>query len=355
MIYKDLAKLELPPILKPGSEAKDWPQRRKELIELFSREEYGFSPPPPSFTGSKVLKSETGNSWAGKAEYREVELTVPTPKGDFSFPVDFVLPYSENVPLIIYLSFTKYPIGKYCPIEELIDGGYALATFCYDDVTEDKEDDFSSGLAAMFERRNDGTDWGKISMWAWAASRVMDYALTLDSIDKKRIFCAGHSRLGKTALWCGAQDERFAAAVSNNSGCSGAAVTRKKTGERVEHVTESFPYWFCENYKKYIGKEETMPFDQHQLVALLAPRPVYVASASEDLWAGPESEFLSCLAADEVYKLLGLEGLSHDGRYPEPGEFLHGGKIGYHLRSGPHFLSRYDWQMFMRFMDKHLL
>lgn len=354
MIFEDLANRKLPPILTEDTTAGNWPQRRKELLEVFAREEYGFSPPPPPFVETETTLLEN-RAWAGKAEHREIALKFPTPKGEFSFPVDLVLPYSEKkLPLIIYISFTKYPIGKYGPIEEIVDGGYALATFCYDDVTEDKDDCFSSGLAAMFDRKNDGTDWGKISMWAWAASRVMDYAQTLEHIDKNRIFCAGHSRLGKTALWCGAQDERFAASVSNDSGCSGASITRDKEGERVKAITSNFPYWFCDNYKKYIEKEQDMPFDQHQLLALMAPRPVYVASASEDIWADPASEFLACLAASDAFKLLGKKGLVHEERYPEPGEFLHEGNIGYHLRPGTHFLSRYDWQMFMRFMDKHL-
>ena len=354
MIFDDLANRKLPPVMATDTTAESWPQRRKELLEVFAREEYGVSPPPPPYVEAETTHREE-RAWAGKAEHREVSLKFQTPKGAFSFPVDLVLPISEKkLPLIIYISFTKYPIGKYGPIEEIVDNGYALAVFCYNDVTEDKDDGFSTGLAAMFDRKNDGADWGKIAMWAWAASRVMDHAQTLDGIDKDRIFCAGHSRLGKTSLWCGAQDERFASAVSNDSGCSGAAITRDKMGERVEQITSRFPYWFCENYRKYQGQEHTMPFDQHELIALLAPRPVYVASASEDIWADPQSEFLACVAADDAYKLLGKKGFVHEGRYPEPGEYLHEGDIGYHLRVGTHFLSRYDWQMFMRFMDRHL-
>lgn len=357
MIFEDLANRKLPPVLTEKTTTENWPQRRKELLEIFAREEYGFSPEAPAFVEAQTTLLEQGKMWAGKAEHREIALKFPTPKGDFSFPVDLVLPYSKKkLPLIIYISFTKYPIGKYGPIEEIVDGGYALATFCYEDVAKDANDGFVSGISAMYERiRDDGADWGKIAMWAWAASRVMDYAQTLEQIDKNRIFCAGHSRLGKTALWCGVQDERFAAAVSNDSGCSGAAITRDKEGERVKAITTRFPHWFCENYQKYSDKEHEMPFDQHQLLALMAPHPVYVASASEDNWADPKSEFLACAAASGAYKLLGKKGLVHEDRTIEPGEFLHEGNIGYHLRPGPHFLSRYDWQMFMRFMDKHLV
>ncbi|HOB22395.1 MAG TPA: acetylxylan esterase, partial [Bacillota bacterium] len=217
-MLQELKRRDLPPVVTPGTTADNWQQRRREMIEILAREEYGFSPEPPDHVSAETTFLEE-RAWAGKAEHREIALKFPTPKGEFSFPVDLVIPYSdEKLPLFIYISFTKYPIGKYGPIEEIVDSGYALATFCYKDVTDDKDDDFSSGLAAMYPRENTGSAWGKISMWAWAASRVMDYVQTLDAIDKNRIFVVGHSRLGKTALWCGAQDPRFSAAVSNDSG-----------------------------------------------------------------------------------------------------------------------------------------
>lgn len=355
MILKDLENRALPPLLSKGMTAEDWPARRHELMALLAREEYGISPAPPAWVKAETVACES-RAWAGKAEHKELALRFPTPKGDFSFQLDTVIPNSEQpLPLIIYISFLKYPNGKYGPIEEIVDNGYALASFCYQDVTADEDDGFSSGLAGMFERPDgDRSQWGKIAMWAWAASRVMDYALTLDAIDNRRIVCAGHSRLGKTALWCGARDERFAAAVSNDSGCSGAAISRGKGGESIRAITKRFPHWFCETYRDYADREDALPFDQHALVSMLAPRPVYVASAQEDLWADPHSEFLSCAAADEVYRLLGLTGLVHQNRYPRAGEWLHEGNIGYHLRPGTHFMSRYDWQMLMRYMDKHL-
>jgi hypothetical protein len=353
-MIRELQKRGLPPILTASTTAENWPHRRKEIIELFAREEYGISPEPPTYVRAETTFLEE-RAWAGKAEHREVALQFPTPKGIFSFPVDLILPLKEDkLPLIIYISFTKYPIGKYGPIEEIIDHGYGLATFCYNDVTEDRDDNFSSGLAAMYPRCDEGTQWGKISMWAWAASRVMDYVQKLDCIDKNRIFSVGHSRLGKTSLWAGVQDQRFASAVSNDSGCSGAAISRGKQGEKIKDIVTRFPHWFCKNYQQYQDKEEELPFDQHQLLSAMAPRPLYVASAAEDLWADPQSEFLSCLAASEAYYLHGKKGLVHKNRFPKPGEFLHEGEIGYHLRGGTHFLSRYDWQLFMRFMDKHL-
>lgn len=300
MLFKELEKRGLPPILAESTTAENWWQRRKELIELFAREEYGFFPEPPPYVRAETTFLEE-RAWAGKAEHREVALQFPTPKGIFSFPVDLILPIkSEKMPLIIYISFTRYPIGKYGPLEKIIDHGYAMATFCYNDVTEDRDDNFSSGLAAMYPRDDNGTQGGKISMWAWAASRVMDYVQNLDCIDKKRIFSVGHSRLGKTSLWASVQDQRFAAAVSNDSGCSGAAISRGKQGEKIKDIVTRFPHWFCKNYQQYQDKEYELPLDQHQLLSTMAPRPVYVASAVEDLWADPQSEFLSCLAASKA-------------------------------------------------------
>ncbi len=176
----------------------------------------------------------------------------------------------------------------------------------------------------------------------------------MDAIDKRRIAVAGHSRLGKTALWCAAQDERFAAVFSNDSGCSGAAITRGKVGEQIQNITEVFPYWFCSNYAKYANHEDEMPFDQHQLLACIAPRLLYVASAAEDEWADPYSEYLACVAASTAYQLLGQKGLVLSGQAYAPGLCLQGGSIGYHLRAGTHFLSRDDWQMFISFLDEHI-
>ncbi|MCK9221210.1 MAG: acetylxylan esterase [Limnochordia bacterium] len=354
MPFKELERRKLPRVLAPDTTAQDWPKRRDELFALFQEEVYGRMPQPPATVHAETKQIEE-RAWAGKAIHKEIALQFQTPKGMFSFPVHLVLPYiEEQLPLAIYISFTEYPIGKYAPIEEIVDSGYALATFCYQDVTKDRADGFGSGLAAMYPRDGAKHEWGKISMWAWAASRVLDHVLTLDQVDKRRIFSVGHSRLGKTALWAAVQDERFCAAVANNSGCSGAAISRGKTGEQIANIVTSFPHWFCANYHQYQGREAQLPFDQHQLVAAMAPRPVYVASAVEDLWADPKSEFLSAMAASKAYQLLGLRGLVHEGRFPEPGVSLHEGEIGYHLRAGTHFLSRFDWQQFLKFMDRHL-
>ena len=356
MIVHDLQARQIPPVIDSSVTAAMWPAHRQDLIDNLSRHEYGFSPAAPPQVSARLLGEERG-AFAGKADHLRIELSFPTPRGEFSFPVDLVLPRSEGkLPMAVYLSFTPYPGYPYVPVEEIVDNGYALALFCYHDVTRDQDDAFQSGLAGHFDRAgDDGTQWGKIAMWAWAASRVLDHVLTLDQVDAQRIFVIGHSRLGKTALWCAAQNTRFAGAVANNSGCSGAAITRGKAGERVQDIVRGFPHWFCRNYHAYAGREQDMPFEQNQLLAALAPRLVCTGSAVEDLWADPQSEFLACLSASDAYARLGLPGFIQPGRYAQPGEAFHQGRIGYHLRAGTHFLSRYDWQQYLSFMDRHLL
>ena len=348
---QELQARRLPPVVPEGMTEEQWPAYREQLIELFSREEYGFSPPPPTGMRSEILPFD-GEDWAGKARERLVKLSFDTPGGEFSFPVHFVLPHEGNPrPLIIYLSFEPYIHAYYMPVEEIIDSGFALATFDYQDVTSD-DANMADGLAGMYGRSNDdGSMWGKIGMWAYAASRVLDYARTLDGvgIDNARVFVVGHSRLGKTALWCAAQDERFAGVGVNDSGCSGMAVNRGKRGEDVAKLTAARPHWFCGNYRGYARREYEMPFDQHMLAALIAPRPLAVCNAELDFGADPRSEFISVYEAGKAYELLGVPGLAAPAAYPEAPARFPGGRIGYSLRRGTHYMSRDDWGFYLKF------
>ncbi len=352
-----------PELLKfnDGSEVvcvKCWEQRRQELLEILQREEYGFIPPLPDRVSGEILegKKEERDCCSGHAELLRLRISFDAEKGPFSFPMHLFRPTGrEKAPLILLLNFRPDVYDKYYPAEEIIDHGFALGVIYYEDVTKDNGD-FSDGLAGLYERRNDGTDWGKLAMWGFAARCAMNYLETLPFIDRENTAIAGHSRLGKAALFASAFDERFKFTISNDSGCCGAAYERGKHegGETFADITRAFPFWFCENMKKYAGKAESAPFDQHFLLALTAPRYLLVGSASKDLWADPVCEEDCCRAVSPVWKLYGKAGYlggdspcETNGNYPE-------GSIAYHKRDGIHFLGRADWLSYMDFMEKHM-
>lgn len=331
----------------------NWADRRNKILQILCEEEYGFLPENKADVTAEIIE-KNNNYCAGKVQYQKVKLTLTLENGIVSFPVSVCIPKgNEKYPFFIFLNFRPDVPDRYYPTEEICDNGFAVLSFCYKDVTSD-DGDFTNGLAGVIfpDGKRKPNDCGKIGLWSYAASRVMDYAETLPQLDVSRAAVIGHSRLGKTALLTGALDDRFALAVSNDSGCSGAALSRHNQGETIADICRQFPFWFCENYKKYAGNEAMLPFDQHFLLACIAPRSLYVASAEEDLWADPNSEFLSCAAASEVYRKLGLDGLISPDRLPAAGDVFHDGNIGYHLRSGTHYLSRKDWGPVMKFFKK---
>ena len=325
---------------------------RDEMLAILQNEIYGFMPKRPERVDFEVEENVIPSFCAGKAVCNKVYAKCQVNGKEFCFPFYATIPTDgKKHPFFVHINFRPDVPDRYQPTEELIDNGFAVLSFDYNDVTKDN-DDFTDGLAGVLYNNGErqANDPGKIAMWAWAAQRVMDYAETLtDVLDLECATVCGHSRLGKTALLTAATDERFAFGYSNDSGCSGAAVSRGKQGETIEKICNRFGYWFCENYKQYMNQEETMPFDQHYLVASIAPRRVLVGSASEDLWADPVSEFLCCVAASPAF----ANGFRYENRLPEIGDEFLTGDIGYHLRKGLHYFGREDWQRLIKFINMH--
>ena len=325
------------------------PGTREEMLRTLAEMEYGPVPPAPRRLTAEKL-SETSRC-AGHAVEETYRLSAGMDGFTASFPIRFVYPVSapgKGLPLFVFINFSREAPDWYYPANEIADAGFAVASLCYLDVTDDADDGYSTGIAPDMVRVYGPT--GKISLWAWACMRALDWALERGGIDPDRVAVIGHSRLGKTALWAGANDERFTHVFSNDSGCSGAALSRGNTGETIEAITRRFPHWSADAYKAFAGKEDEAPFDQHWLLAAVAPRKLYAASASKDDWADPRGEYLSCCAASAAWERLGLKGFSHPDRLPEVGEVLREGCVGYHLREGAHYLDRWDWQRYMEFM-----
>jgi pimeloyl-ACP methyl ester carboxylesterase len=345
--------------------AADWPSRRAELVELFANHVYGRAPlaRPPGMT--ITVTESTPGVMEGTAERRLLRLGWQGPGGEGSMQVVLFVPTKREKLVGCFLLIcnrpptnidpTRQTKSPFWPAEQMIARGYAIAAFDHAEIDPDKHDEFKNGVHGVFDapgkpRADDA--WATIAAWAWGASRAIDALVEQPGIDATRIAVVGHSRGGKTALWCGAQDERVALTVSNNSGCTGAAISRGKQGERITKINQSFPHWFTTTYRQWNDRENEMPFDQHELIASIAPRLVYVTSATEDAWADPQAEFRSCVAAAPVWTMLGKPGFAAKD-FPAPDSPIQDGSIGYHLRTGKHDLTEYDWMRFADFADKH--
>lgn len=326
---------------------------REEMLEILQREEYGYLPAPPEEISFEWGEKLSPHYCAGKAIGFRMRCQVKVKGKYFSFPFVYVAPNNgKKNPFFIHVSFQPEVPNRYMPTEEIVDGGFGCISFCYEDVTKDNGV-FTSGLAGIFypDGKREPSDPGKIMLWAWAAMRMMDFAQECQELDASKGIVCGHSRLGKTALVTAALDTRFAMAYSNDSGCSGANLSRGTCGgsETVEVITNRFPYWFCLNYRNHAQNVDNMPFDQHFLLASIAPRCLFVGSATLDTWANPLGEQLCCLAAAPAF-----DGDFVCDRIAQPDEVFDEGRIGYHLRTGTHYFSRQDWQRAMDFARKHL-
>ncbi len=347
-------------------------QRRPEILELFRTWVYGRSPAKPA--GIKFETLETEKTSIGLRKQVRV-LFNGKPDGP-TMDILIYLPAAAKkpVPLFLGLNFGGNQIvhsdpgirettgwtGKPRPrgssagqwqVEKILARGYGFATVFYGDIDPDFDDGFKNGVHALYPERGPDS-WGSIGAWAWGLSRALDYLETDRAVDARRVAVIGHSRLGKTALWAGAQDTRFALVISNDSGEGGAAISRRMFGENVKDLNTRFPHWFCANYRKFNERVDELPVDQHMLIALMAPRPVYVASAEQDRWADPRGEFLAAVAAGPVYRLFGRKGLETDQMPAIHQPIMN--SIGYHIRAGKHDVTEYDWEQYLKFADMHL-
>ena len=339
------------------TDARGFEEWREEIKTLLAEEEYGYIPAPPKSLEVTETPSDNKNFCAGKARLSRLDFRCVLENGEFVFPVSAVIPRSERpVPAFVLINFRPDVPDMYLPSEEIADRGYAVFSFCYNDISVDDRSDaeLRDGIGRLVSPAvRGGNAPGKIAMWAWAAMRVMDHIETFPCIDRENVAVIGHSRLGKTALVAGGYDERFKYVISNCSGCSGAAITRGKVGEQVADITRTFPHWFCPNYLLHRDEFESRGYDQHQLLALTVPRHLLIGSAEEDLWADPESEFLATAATNAAYELYGMEGLRHCDAVPRAKAALSCGDAHYHVRHGAHYLSREDWNIYMNIMSRN--
>ena len=366
---KRLADYDLPDALtfnagEKVTSAAQWPARRAEILEWFRAQIYGRAPiNRPDDLQFRVENSDA-QAMNGAATLKQIAIEYGGPNGRGAIHLTLFVPNARDEAAPIFLlgcnrgpnsiDPMRQARDEFWPAEAIVARGYAAAAFSLSDVDPDEDDGFRNGAHGIFDAGKRAADaWGTLAAWAWGASRVLDYLETDHDIDARRVALVGHSRGGKAALWAGAEDTRFAMIVSNESGAGGAALARGKTGETIALINQKFPHWFCANYKNWNHREAELPVDQHELIALMAPRAVYIASAIEDKWADPQAEFMAGVAASPVYQLLGHKGLVAD-KFPATEEALHEGSIGYHVRAGGHNLLLSDWNDFMDFADKKM-
>lgn len=370
--------------------AGEWEKvRRPELLAFFSSHVYGKTP-SDKIAVSYTLLSENPHAISGKATCKQVLFTFTNGEKSIDAILLLFIPNRTKgkVPVFVGYNFngnastttdatiynspglrlvhgnnldnpvwTRGSQKNRWPYEHIIERGYAVATMCYHDICPDRADLRDYSVASLFPdyipQSKNHDEWGAIGLWAWGSSRIVDYLEQEETkrVDTEKIAIMGHSRQGKAALWAGAQDVRFKVVISNNSGCGGAALSKRVYGENIARITTAFPHWFCPAFSQYAGNEEQLPFDQHELLALMAPRHLYVSSAKKDLWADPKGEYLSTYHTKEVYRLYNLQGLESDTVPALHQPILN--DVGYHIREGKHDVTDYDWNCFMDFCDWH--
>jgi hypothetical protein len=337
--------------------------QRPDTLDLFRRLVYGRAPAKPEEIRFDVFETSVG-AMGGRATLKRVRISVTDHGKSFSFPMALLTPNDAVAPVPAFVLINTRTVNRadpsrrtvdpFWPAESLIARGYAAVVFQADDVDLDKPGDAArtNGVRAVWSGpgKTGEDEWATLAAWAWGASRVLDYLQTDPAIDAAKVAIVGHSRGGKASLWAGAQDERFSLVISNDSGHGGAALSRRRFGETVSAINQGFPYWFCGNFTKFNDREDALPVDQHQLIALIAPRAVYVASADADFWSDQRGEFLSLAAAGPVYALYGYSSFDA-ANMPSLEAPAIRDRMGYHIRRGAHGMLAYDWDRFMDFAD----
>ncbi|TWT79953.1 Ankyrin repeats (3 copies) [Planctomycetes bacterium CA13] len=351
---------------KPITKPEQWYEtRRDEVVELFRENVFGRRP-ETDYSVSFETTSEVPDALGGIATGRSMKAIVKIDNRTYEFPFTVFVPNNSDAkaPAIVLINNRKFisledALGEedpFWPVKEIVQSGCATASFFTSDVDPDDKDGYDKGIRAFFSDRQMPADdaWRSLSAWGWAASRVLDYVQTLDAVDASHVAVVGHSRGGKTALWAAVEDPRFAIAYSNNSGCGGAALSRRAYGETVGRITSAFPHWFVPRFGQFAGRESELPIDQHELIALVAPRGVYVTSSDEDLWADPKGEYESLKRAAPVFTLLGESSITEPTMPSLNGQRIVG-KTGYHIREGGHGLTSQDWALFLNFAKPILM
>ena len=370
---------DLPSPLEGCETAADWTcRRREEILRLFETLMFGKIPPRPESVRFEIRRRKE-NVFGGRGSRREVTLHLQNGRRQHSVDILWYLPNRNGklIPAVVGLNFmgnaaateetdlppdsTEFKPGQQAhrwQIPMLLDAGVSLITAPRNSFFHDDRDGRRTSIFRLFHRPQELTrthrEFTAISAWAWGCSLLLDLALTEPDIDPRQIWVHGHSRLGKTALWAAANDPRFAGAVSNDSGCCGAALTRDRhpASESLSFITKTFPWWFQSALDAYAAREEELPLDQHFLAALTAPRPLLIASAAEDVWADPFNEYRGAKAVGSVYRLFGARGIG-SAPFPKPEAPIFGDRVGYYLRTGKHDVTATDWTFVLEFLRRN--
>jgi hypothetical protein len=353
-------------VLKNGKRVQDkaaWEKsRRAELLDLFRSEVYGVAPVKPGDLSFRVVESDR-NAMGGKATLKRVAIGFRLQDQPFTFHLTLFVPNQRRgkAPVFLLLNHrnpdntdpTRKIKSEFWPAEYAIDRGYAMAAVNVADEVDPDKRDATTGIRAFYRQHSAKPaefTWATISAWAWSGLRAMDYFETDSDIDTRRVAVVGHSRGGKTSLWAGAQDTRFSLVCVNDAGEGGPSLSRRDFGETLGQITRNFPYWFTPKYSTYADKVDKLPIDQHELVALVAPRGYHGADASHDLHADPKGSWLALVEASKAWVLYGKPVTRPE--MPMVNDLMVNGPIGYHIREGGHGLTMYDWKLYLDHADR---